>query len=138
MELQQQQQLLQQAHVTPGSPLPSNHPSTLLTHVATMRLEKKHSRKGKRGIGGPKSPTTRIRPEVSEATLGKEIPELYGVSPLLGSSQLHGVCPGDFCAFNVSSLNPLAGSVGITTMDTMGGGPSNAFRRRYSCLMQLP
>ena len=77
------------ALLTPGSPLPANHPSALLSHVATMRLEKKHSRKGKRGIGGPKSPTTRIRPEVSEATLGGEIPDLYGVSPLLGSSQVY-------------------------------------------------
>ena len=101
MEMQQLQQQALAAESTPhsggsghghghgsGSPLPSNHPSTLLSHVATMRLAKKFSRKGKRGMGGPKSPTTRIRPEVSDATLGKEIPELYGVSPLLGSSQV--------------------------------------------------
>lgn len=64
-------------------------------------------RKGRAGVGGPKSSSSlhrsNIRPEVPNAKLGEEVSYLANTTALLGSSQLSGVCPGDFCAYNASS-----------------------------------
>jgi hypothetical protein len=60
------------------------------------------------------------------------VPEVYGVAALLGSSQLHGICPGDFCDFSMANLNPLAGSMAAPSVNTK---KLSQFRRKLSMMV---
>ena len=57
---------------------------------------------------------------------------MYGVAALLGSSQLHGICPGDFCDFSMANLNPLAGSMAAPSVNTK---KLSQFRRKLSMMV---
>ena len=98
---------------------------------AVRRMEKVQSlRKG----GRPRSPTAYVRPEVPGATLGggnfcDEVPDVPLVPVILGSSQMHGICPGDFCEYNVDGLNPLTAAVSSSASAAMSN-----FRRRIAAM----
>ena len=90
-------------------------------------------RKGRVGVGGPKSSSSphrhNIRPEVPNAKLGDEVSYLANTTALLGSTQLSGVCPGDFCAYNASS--------GDLANATAGGGTSNDKMSKFQQKLRL-
>ena len=99
-----------------------NVPSPVKHPILTGLTKKVGPRKGRAGVGGPKSSSSpnrqNVRPEVPNAKLGDEVSYLASTTALLGSSQLSGVCPGDFCAYNASSgdlANATAGGGGTST-----------------------
>ena len=103
----------------------------MISAAAARKLEKAQMlRKG----GRPRSPTAYVRPEVPGATIGggnfcDEVPDVPLVPAILGSSQLQGICPGDFCDYNVDGLNPLTAAVSSTASAAMSN-----FRRRIAAM----
>jgi len=92
-------------------------------------------RKGRAGVGGPKSSSSphrhnNLRPEVPNAKLGDEVSYLANTTALLGSSQLTGICPGDFCAYNASSGELANAMVGGGSSSSSGNDKMSKFQQK--------